>query len=457
MDRSEETPTHGAGVGDAGVVHVNEVIGAGSIRPYSLMILALFVLIGMTEGYDVAVMSLAAPMLAKLWALGPAQIGQLLSASVVGLVLGSFLLSPLGDRRGRRLAILIGLAIGGAGTAAGAIARDFGEMVVIRLIAGAGLGMALPNTITLVMELMPWRFRSLAIVIVSSGLALGGGIGAIIVGGFIQEYGYPVIFVFGGIVTLAALLLSLMFLPESPFLLVRQGATGAVERLVHRLTGVDVTGRTLDYRTEAKPNSTIAALFTPERRAATLLLWLINFAGIGLVYFFINWTPSLLVAVGFSPETGIRAAALFAVSGVAGSLVQVWLLPRVGPIVLLGSAYTLAIIASALLVALVGRDGLFFAVLILAAAASVGAQFCLNAIVAHFYPATIRATGAAYATGAGRIGAIIAPLAAGIALQAVGSPRMAFGFAILPALIGLLAVIVLGRNGSLRRIDEPVD
>lgn len=456
MSRGQQAEAIVPATGEAPVL-VNEVIGSGPFRPYGMFLLALFVLIGMTEGYDVAAMSLAAPLLAKLWSLGPAQVGQLLSASVVGLVLGSFLLSPIGDRRGRRPAILIGLAIAGIATAGGVIARGFGEMFALRFIAGAGLGMALPNTITLTMELMPWRMRSLAIVIVSSGLALGGGIGGFIVSGFIDEHGYRAIFVFGALVTAAIFLVLLVALPESPLMLVRNDARRAVVKLTSRLSAFEIGFREIGYRTEPKPKSAVAALFTAERRVATLLLWVVNFAGIGLVYFFVNWTPSLLVHLGYSVETGIRVAAAFAVSGVIGSLIQVWLLPRLGAVKLLGGAYLVTILAAIMLMWLVGSDAMFFTVLILSAAASVGAQFCLNAVVAQFYPATIRATGSAYATGAGRIGAIIAPMAAGLALAAVGSPRYAFGFAILPAMIGFVAMAILGLQGKLRRIDKPID
>lgn len=435
---------------------VNEAIGRAQPRTYGWLVVALCTFIGMTEGYDVAAMSLAAPLLARLWQLSPAQLGLLLSSSVIGLVLGSFLLSPLGDRWGRRRAVLLGLAIAGSATAAGAIASGWAQMLGYRLIAGAGLGMALPNTVTLAMELVPWRMRNLAVVMVSSGLALGGGIGAAIIGQYVGRYGFAVIFQFGAATSLVAFLLSAAFLPEAPLILVRRGADATVRTLVRRLTGEQVPAVCLGYRTEPVPHSTVRALFAGDRRRPTLLLWVLNFANTGMIYFFLNWIPTLVVARGQSAAVGIRASALFAISGVIGSLVGVWLLRRTRAVTLLIGAYALAALTALGLAFVAGVDAMFFILLALSAAAGVGAQFCLNALVTQYYPASIRATGSAYATGAGRIGAILAPAGAGLLFGILGTTH-AFGFAIAPALIAITTVALLGGSGALGRGSQQDD
>ena len=63
----------------------------------SLCAAALFV-----DGYDIQVMALAAPSLAKAWSLPPSSFGLALSAVLIGISIGSGIIGPLGDRFGRR-------------------------------------------------------------------------------------------------------------------------------------------------------------------------------------------------------------------------------------------------------------------------------------------------------------------------------------------------------------------
>jgi AAHS family 4-hydroxybenzoate transporter-like MFS transporter len=79
-------------------------------------------------------------------------------------------------------------------------------------------------------------------------------------------------------------------------------------------------------------------------------------------------------------------------------------------------------------------------VLALAGAGLIGAQFCLNALAAAFYPTMIRATGVGWALGVGRLGAIMSPLIAGGILAAAWPTEGLFTSAAAP----LVASCALG-------------
>ena len=415
------------------------------IRPtvYGTALLALCVLVGVVEGYDVQAMSLAAPLLARAWGLAPQAVGMLLSSSLIGQVVGGFLLAPLGDRLGRRAALLLGLAIAGSATYAGAFMPDFGTMMASRFVAGLGLGLALANTIALAMELVPSSWRAIAVVLVSSGYPLGAAAGAAAVGMLLPLFGVAAVFYLGGASTLACLLVCIALMPESPVMLVRRPGDQTRLRAVFKRLGVAVNPAVRFVGHAAAAQSNVAALFTPERRSTTLFLWVLNFSNLSLVFFFVMWLPSLFVQSGFDPRDAIRATSLFFFSGILGGLTLAALMSRIGPVLTLGTCYVLTIFSVMTFATVSGPSAIFFLALFCCGFLITGSQFCLHAVTNLFYPGPIRATGLGFALGAGRIGGVIAPLVGGFVLAHVGSPSQAFYIAVVPGFISLLALVAL--------------
>ena len=448
-----------AGAAELGAepVWVDDVLAAARPSAFMWLALALCVMVGMAEGYDIQVMALAAPLVAKAWGLSKGAVGLLLTASVVGLSVGSFLLSPLGDLWGRRPGVILGMLIAGLATAAGAWMPDIAALVAMRFVAGIGLGLALPNVIALAMEIVPTRLRVTAIVLVNCGYPLGGALGSAWVGGKIPTYGYPITFLAGGIATLVILLLCVAMLPESPLLLARRPARAAeLARLLSRLGGAFAPSPAgFAIREAPPPSSRVVALFQDDRGRATLLLWLVNFAGLAMVYFFVNWLPSIMVGSGQDARRALMAISLFSFSGIVGGIVLASLLRKASATRLLGVAYGVALVASIALAATPATGGAFFTCLGLAGAAMVGSQFCLTAVVNQFYPSAIRATASGYATGAGRLGATFAPLAGAAVVASVAHAQQALAAAAVPAAVALLAVFLLGRQTSLNRAIVP--
>ena len=73
----------------------------------------------------------------------------------------------------------------------------------------------------------------------------------------------------------------------------------------------------------------------------------------------------------------------------------------------------------------------------------VGGQTASNALVAEYYPTSIRATGIGWSLGIGRIGGIIGPIIGGILLSMGGGARRVFWVAAIPALIGTIAAVAV--------------
>ncbi len=133
------------------------------------------------------------------------------------LVLAAVLLpaGALGDRFGRKGALLIGLGILTVGAVAGTTSGSAGQVIVWRCLMGVGASMVMPATLSILTSVFPASERSKAIAIWAGFAGAGGAIG-LLAGGVLLEY-----FWWGSIflvnVPIAALLfaLVLMFVPTS--------------------------------------------------------------------------------------------------------------------------------------------------------------------------------------------------------------------------------------------------
>lgn len=413
-----------------------------SLNAYGMAILALCIFIGMAEGYDAQAMAFAAPMLRSTWNLGFAQIGLLMSASAMGLVAGSFLLSPLCDRIGRRPAVIAGLLVATIGTGAGAFAPDVPWMIATRVLAGFGLALSIPAGLATAFEVAPLRMRTFAVILVLCGYPLGAGAGSAVVSMLVPAYGYSAVFVAGAAMSASVLLACALFLPESPsFLSYQPARAGELQRLTRRL-GYPVAAQATAVGSKGGVYERARALFAPARRTATTLFWLMSLGNVALIFFYVGWIPTLFVGPDLDAGAAIRASSLFGVAGAVGALGMGLLLDRVGPVRLLCFAYATSLAATAFLAYYQAFDAFLYAALALAGAVVTGSNFCLTAIVAKYYPSDIRATASGFANGIGRAGAVLTPLAVGLLIGDSSASRASFAIAIVPGTIALIAALL---------------
>ena len=90
----------------------------------------------------------------------------------------------------------------------------------------------------------------------------------------------------------------------------------------------------------------------------------------------------------------------------------------------------------------------FFGALIFGAGIGVGAQGGINALSGLIYPPNIRATGAGWALGLGRIGGVAGPLLGGALIAHGFSARQIFLSAAVPAFCAMALMAVLGTRAQ---------
>lgn len=410
---------------------------------------ALCFVIAMLDGFDTQSIAFVAPRIAEDWGLTPAAFGPIFSAGLVGLTIGAFVLSPAADKFGRKTIILISTAIFGIFALLTAFAADMQQLLIYRLLTGIGLGAAMPNIIALTSEYAPQRLRATLVTVMFCGFPLGSTIGGLGSTWLIANWDWHSVFVVGGVLPLLLLPVLYFFLPESVrFLVARDAPEAKIAPIVKRIDAAASTQSFIqglkDENSSAAKGFSVFQLFREGRAPITGLLWVAFFMNLLVMYFLVNWLPTLLKGAGLPLSLAILSTATLNLGGVVGAIALGRLIDKRSPYIVLGAAYA----ASAAFIAVIAFGGINLPVLLVGAALSgfgvVGAQIGCNALAASVYPTAIRATGVGWALGVGRIGAIVGPLVGGMLLAAAWSPQNIILMAVIPALIASVAVLALG-------------
>jgi AAHS family 4-hydroxybenzoate transporter-like MFS transporter len=390
-------------------------------------------------------MALAVPSLTEEWGIEAAAFAYALSASVLGMVLGMAAVAPLGDRLGRRPLLIWGMLLVGLASAATALSTTPTELVIWRLLTGIGLGITLPNATALTSEYVPQRNRAFLIAAMYLGVPLGAVIAGFVAPMLIDAMSWRAIFLAGGLLPLALAVLLFAFVPESVRLLVAQRPkdpriAGLLNRFVPGVDAVTVYALPKD-RVEKQ---TVLALFQPQYWARTSLLWCIFALNLFVLFVLISWLPTILTDAGWTRPQALRGAVVIHAGGIIGGLVIARLVDVGRTVAALMTTYAIAAVGFALFLVVPGTLPAWTILLLVVGAGVSGSQVALIALSAIFYPASLRATGAGWASGCGRVGAFVAPLAGGLVIARYDlAPAQHLTLLIPPMLVCALCVFLL--------------
>lgn len=378
------------------------------------------------DGLDIQILGFAVPAISQEWNLEKSSFALIFAISLLAVAAGTFVGGFIGDKFGRRRAIIAAVLWFGLSTLLLATSHSLGMLFFWRLVSGLGIGAALPNATAFIAETTPERRRTSVIAATIVCIPLGGVLGGVIAAHILPFFSWRVLIAIAGVLPLLLSGLLLFALPESPRFLAAQPNGRA--RLLKELAKF---GLPVDSDTEFLPDTTvvknegIATLIRPPYRRDTFSLW----AAFGLclvsIYFVFNWLPSMLSTLGLNAAAASNGLGIYNLGGVIGSiLLGIWM-NRSGSRIPLIFA-TLGSVASALWLALylvtpaagslllsfqLGTHGFF----------ANAVQTALYALAAHIYPTQFRSRGVAAASAFGRTGAILSAFLGGKALHHSGS------------------------------------
>ncbi|WFU58322.1 MFS transporter [Bradyrhizobium pachyrhizi] len=443
-------------------ISVAHIIDNQGLNSFSLRVIGICFVVVLLEGYDVSVLAFALPSLSKAWSIdNAAALGPVLSASIIGMMIGSALFGQLGDRFGRRKLIIGACSMFALFTGLVLFATSLDQLFVLRLLAGVGLGGAAPNAIALTSEFAPARQRAMLVTVMYSGIGLGGALPGVVSSLFMATYGWHSLFWIGGVLPLIVAVACSIWLPESPAYLVARSRNDEALRTLRMLAHESlrsVSAAQLIGQEAGPAGVSLSQLFRGGLTSSTLLLWTAIIGNFMTYFFLLNWTPALLSTTNLPPVVASLGQTVFQIGGVVGGIVLGRSLDIRGSAVM--AFFMLLSIPPTVAIGFADRASA--AVLL---AAEFAAGFCIlgtaygfAAIAAMIYPTFIRSSGAGWAFGAGRLGAILSTVAAGeLAAHGVGLSELFF-LAAAPLLVSGIACFALARrqSGSPSLISKPM-
>ncbi|MFL9926232.1 MFS transporter [Herbaspirillum lusitanum] len=422
---------------------VEQVVEQSRFGAFQFGLLFLCGLCLIIDGFDVQAMGYVAPAIINDWNISKASLGPVFGAGLFGMLLGSLVLTPVGDRYGRRPVLIISTLFFSVCMLLTTQVQTLDALLVLRFITGFGLGSIMPNAMALVGEFSPSSSRVTRMMLVSCGFTVGAAAGGFVSAALIPAHGWHAVFWVGGLVPLLLGIAMLFWLPESiQFLVLHKRPLSKISRWLRKLDpalviNADTRIVVKEARNDGMP---VAELFRGGRAGITLLLWLISFMNLINLYFLSNWLPTLIKDAGYTTGMAVLIGTSLQVGGVVGTLTLGWFINRFGFTKVLGACFITACVAIALIGKVAAVPALLFIAVVVAGFCVVGGQPAVNALAGTYYPTSLRSTGIGWALGIGRIGSVVGPVIGGQLIAMQWSNGSLFMAAAVPALISAVMV-----------------
>jgi putative MFS transporter len=421
--------------------------------------------------YEVFLGGVLAAVLAEHWHLDTTGKSLVISSAFIGMFIGANVMSVLADRFGRRTIFIANLLSYSVLSIAAAFSPDVAWLVVLRLLAGVGIGSELVLVDTYLAEFLPARARgryiSAAYVIGFLGVPVAALLGARVVAAhqFLGLDGWRWLLIAGGLGAFFVLL-ARSSLPESPRWLELHGrqreADAVVDDVVRRLGAVPLARTDGDGRggepaaaespAAESPAVPLSAMFAPPWRRRTVMLWIFHVLQTFAYYGFGSLAPLVLLSKGYSVTASLGYAALSYAGYPVGAILATFVVERF--------ERKFLIIGSALLIAVFGLVfGVSTTIPVIVSAGfllTVASNVFSNAYHVYqteLYPTSVRSSAIGIAYSLSRAVSAILPFVAVALLDRVHAAGIFTASAVLIVLL-CLDVALLGPRTNGRPLDD---
>lgn len=372
------------------------------------------------DAMDVGILSFVIAALQEDWGLTSQQMGWIGSVNSIGMAVGALVFGLLADRIGRKNVLIITLVLFSVASGFSALTTSLAIFLFFRFLIGMGLGGELPVASTLVSESVPEDNRGRVVVLLESFWAGGWLVAALISYFIIPLYGWRVALLISALPAFYAIYLRI-HLPDS--------------------------SRFASVKKEERPSvlASLAMLWKKEYAKRTFMMWVLWFSVVFSYYGMFLWLPSVMVLKGFTLIQSFQYVLIMTLAQLPGYFTAAWFIEKFGRkfvlvTYLFGTAVSAYFFGNAETLVALMTAGCFLSFF------NLGAWGALYAYSPEQYPTVIRGTGTGMAASVGRVGGILGPLLVGSLLNngtSIESIFLIFGVSIL---IGMLAVLFLGKE-----------
>lgn len=353
------------------------------------------------DGVDLMVIALTLPLVLKEWNITMVQGGIIVTAMLLGAVLGGFIFGPLADKFGRKKAMVWCIAFFGITTGLGGFAQDAMQLAFLRFLAGLGLGAEWALGATMLAEFYPAEKRGKANTYMQMGWPVGFIFALACQYLLVPEYGWRAMYFAGGLAVLVALYIQ-FFVPESPVWLKAQENKGTTATAAP-------TAKFSDLVSGTNLRTFIYAVVICT--CALMAYWGVN-----------TWLPTLLVKEkGFTPkDVSSFLAALNFVSIPVYILVSL-IVDRIGKRLTIVASAAISAVSLYAWLGIAWDPKMFFIMGLVHWATATCMWAGFGAYLAEQFATPIRAVGVSYSFSIGRGVMSFVPLALGAAATATAS------------------------------------
>jgi len=450
---------------DAALVSASTVLESLPVNRWHWRLVVLVGLGSFFDLYEVFLGGVLAPVLAGEFGLGNVGKAMVISAGFAGMFVGANLLSIAADRLGRRRIFIINLLVYSLFSLAAAFSPNVETFLVLRFLAGIGLGAELVLVDTYLAEFVPARVRGRMTACAYTIGFIGVPLAALLGGKLVARHqmlgidGWRWLLVFGGLGAVFVLAVR-MLLPESPRWLESRGRAAEAREVVASVVAKaapdtpvpEIRASPADSSDDAPSVAEVLRIAFRDYRPRSVMLVIFQVLQTIAYYGFGTLAPLVLVNKGFEVTESLGYAALTFAGYPIGSLVSIPLVERF--------ERKFLIIASALGIALCG--------IVFAAADNVVlivvAGFLLTAVSnvfsnafhiyqAEIFPTAIRTTASGIAYSLSRATSTVLPFMAVPALAAFGPVAVFSGSAVMIVLL-CIDVGLLGPRSTGLTLEE---
>ena len=387
---------------------------------------------------DVLVISYTAPVIASSWDISFKALGVVFSSGVFGMAVGALLLAPYADKIGRKKIILLSTIIISIGILLTGFSKNIYHLILLRFLSGIGIGTMLASTVSLVSEYTPNRSRDFWVSFILAGYPLGAILAGYLSNYILKYYSWEDVYIAFGLISIFFIPIIYFFLLESVDFLLKNQPKNALSRVNLILKKLDFSKiEFLPTKINVGSKIPVNSLFQAKYIDSTIKLWTAFFFSFACLYFLISWIPKIVTELGLSLELGIYSGTVFNIGAFFGIVTQGYFSSKFG----LKKIISLFLIVTCIIMTQIqhffGSDWMLFIFSVLGFTIQ-GGFVGLYSIAARIYPTEFRTTGVGWGIGAGRLGAVLGPLVAGVLIGAGISISMNFIIFAVAALIAAL-------------------
>ena len=414
------------------------------IKRWSIVVLCF--VIALLDGFDTQSIAFIGPAIAEDFGLQATDMTWVITASTVGMCVGAMSLGTFGDRIGRKKTILLALTLFGVFSLAGAFAQSLEQIVILRFLIGLGMGGATPALLALTAEYSPKSRRGTFMTLVLLGLPGGALLGGLVAAAWLPVMGWRGIFLAGGVLPLAMVLVCSKILSESPIFLAAKGTSAAdaqARQIMASISGSPVSpDAVLATNDKMEERSSVTALFSAKYRMVTIAVFATYLLNWIAWFLLLLWMPTALKMLGLAGSQAAMGTVTVNGAFILFAIPLSIILPKVNPRKLLLVMFAAGIVI-ALGLGLAGSNfALVFVLIGLAGFGIGGQQLALNYLIANAYPTQLRATATGWGIGIGRLGSIVGSALGGLILTGLGVSGYFMALAVPLVLAGLATLMV---------------